>query len=243
VKSQISKLFTLFCMLSAGVLSISAVKATAKQSGAASSGALAQAKQNWPLRGGSLGQTYFSELSSINVQNVQSLGAVWISEKFADAATSRVTPIVNDGVMFYTAGARVYAVNAASGKPVWTYLTAVVAGRVQVTAGGANGAGVPNNQGVVVADGLVYVGLMNAHAIAVDEKTGKLVWDRDLSDYLPKPKRWIAAAPTYANGVLYWSITNNERWMGRAIALDGKTGHELWHFDVIPGPGQPGHET
>lgn len=208
-----------------------------------SNSSLQQTKDEWPLRGGSLGQTYYSGLSLINAQNVKDLGAVWVSDKFADGATSRVTPIVKDRMMFYTAGARVYAVDAATGKSVWTYLTAVVAGRVQVSAGGANGAGVPNNQGVVVADGLVYVGLMNAHAIALDEKTGKLVWDRDLADYLPKPKRWIAAAPTYANGVLYWSITNNERFIGRAIALDGKSGRELWHFDVIPGPGEPGHET
>src|SRR5579862_1897368 len=67
------------------------------------------ASQNWPQATGDLGNTRYSTLSQINTQTVKNLGAAWVSDKFDDAATSRVTPVVKDGMMFFSAGAKVYA--------------------------------------------------------------------------------------------------------------------------------------
>src|SRR5271170_1281917 len=73
------------------------------------------AKQDWSEATGDLGNRRYSELSQINTETVKNLGAAWISDKFDDAANSRVTPVVKDGVMYVTAGAKVYALDAKTG--------------------------------------------------------------------------------------------------------------------------------
>ena len=45
-----------------------------------------------------------------------------MSEAFPDGATSRSTPVVHDGLMFLNAGQRVYALDATSGKRIWSWL-------------------------------------------------------------------------------------------------------------------------
>src|ERR1700682_135344 len=62
------------------------------------------AKQNWLQATGDWGNTRYSDLSQINTQTVKNLSGGWVSEKFDDAGTSRVTPVVQNGVMYLTAG-------------------------------------------------------------------------------------------------------------------------------------------
>ena len=50
--------------------------------------------------------TRYSESFQINADTVRDLGATWISDKFDDAATSHVTPVVNQGLMFVSAEQR-----------------------------------------------------------------------------------------------------------------------------------------
>jgi len=200
------------------------------------------ANQEWPVVGGGLGDERYSPLSQINTRNVNNLGAAWVSQKFEDGALSRVTPVVHDGLMFVTAGAWVYALDCKTGARVWAYQT--VAQHIAARGGQQGpGAGVANGQGVTVGDGKVFVGLMNGHIVAIDEKTGKFVWDQLVGNDQPR-RQGVSAAPVYANGRLFTSITFDEgRFVGRALSLDPKDGHELWRFSTIPGPGEPGHET
>src|SRR5271156_1015117 len=67
------------------------------------------AKQNWSQATGDIGNTRYSALSQIDTSTVKNLGATWVSDKFDDGGTSRVTPVVHNGVMFVTSGAKVYA--------------------------------------------------------------------------------------------------------------------------------------
>lgn len=206
---------------------------------------LAPAEQNWPYVTGDLANTRYSALTQVNTETVKNLGAAWISDKFDDAATSRVTPVVREGVMYLTAGAKVYALDARTGKIIWKYETSGSEIAMTGSAGGRGGRGIPSWQGVGLGEGKVFVGLTDGHMIALDEKSGKLLWNRLVGDDLtPVMTPKIDSSPVYVNGAVYTGLTFGEgRYVGRAIALDAKDGHELWRFNTVPGPGEPGHET
>jgi glucose dehydrogenase len=71
--------------------------------------------------GGDLGDKHYSALAQINLQNVQSLGGAWVSAPFDDGASSRSTPAMKDGRLFFNAGSRVYALDAKTGAVIWKF--------------------------------------------------------------------------------------------------------------------------
>jgi len=201
------------------------------------------AAKDWPLVGGDWGNTRFSSLTQINVDNVKSLGGAW--SKKLDEVGSRATPVVHDGLMFVTAGAHVYALNPKSGETVWTYAPDPA----------------PNNlyKGVAVGGGLVYVGLSDSQVVALKEKTGELVWKGMVADSVaarpdlaklnfyvgsPTTGKYVSGSPTYANGIVVVGMANGDYGIrGRVAGFDAKTGKRLWTFDTIPAPGEIGHDT
>ena len=139
----------------------------------------------WSIVGGDWHNSRFSTLNGINTQTVARLGGAWTSQKF-DAGTSRATPVVRDGVMFVTAGASVYALNARSGETLWQYgrrsLDTGRQGGPPSSAQGAPPQGAPSKEGVALGEGLVFAGLADAQVIALREKTGELAWNEYIGD-------------------------------------------------------------
>src|SRR5579883_181407 len=186
------------------------------------------AAKDWPAVGGSWSNARYSSLDKINTQNVKQLGGAWL-HKF-DGEISRASPVVADGAMFITAGQHVYAIDPKTGNTVWSYQ--------------AEAAPSGMYKGVAVGDGRVYVGLGNGHLIALDEKTGKLEWTGIVGDDPPVKGQAIPAGPTYVNGLVVTGLANGDYGLdGRIVALDARTGKQVWRFDTIPPPGQPGHDT
>jgi quinohemoprotein ethanol dehydrogenase len=209
------------------------------------------ASREWTSVSGDLNNSRFSSLTQINLQTVKDLNGAWVSQKFEDGVTSRATPVVKDGMLFITAGTRVYALDGKTGKTVWNYDTAPP-GAPRDSAGTgsqmyvamAMGRGVPNAQGVAVADEKVFVGLTNGRLLALGEHTGELEWSHQIGDDPPKPGQSISAAPAYFDGVIYVGLGNGDYHVrGQLVAIDAKTGKELWHFFTVPGPGEFGNDT
>jgi len=131
------------------------------------------AGRNWPVVGGDWTNSRYSTLTQINMQTVKNLGGAWVSRKFEDGAASRSTPIIKDGLMFVTAGTRVYALNAKTGDNVWSYQTDSRQGpKALDTTGGLVevlkiGHGLPSPPGVAVGDDVVFAGLTDGHVIAL----------------------------------------------------------------------------
>src|SRR6185437_5059155 len=116
------------------------------------------AGKDWPAVAGDWDNNRFSTLKQINTANIKQLGGAWM-HKF-DGEQSRASPVVADGMMFITAGAHVYAINPATGEEIWNF-------KPEAAASGMY-------KGVAVGDGMVFVGLSNAHIVALKEKTGEL---------------------------------------------------------------------
>lgn len=210
------------------------------------------ASREWPTVGGDWNNTRYSKLSQINVRNVKRLQAAWVSSAFEEGATSFVTPVVRDGMMFVTAGRWIYALNAKTGTRLWSYATAGShpaddterVSRKTVEYSPDSIEGVPNWKGVGVGGGLVFVGLLDGHVIALSEKTGRLVWSQQTGIAQPKTGQWAAVAPSYVDGNVFTGLSDGDHHLrGRLVALDAKTGSRRWDLFSIPGPGEPGHET
>ena len=196
------------------------------------------AASHWSTVGGDSGNTRYSSLTQINAQNVAQLGAAWTSEKISPPPSSRGVPVIDHGLMFLTSAPFVYAVNISTGKIAWRYRTA--AGE----AGGIMGPpGSPGREGVVVGDGLVYVGLTNANLIALREETRELVWKTYLGDPVHAPSEGASGAPLFADGLVSVGLNADYGYRGQIVAVDAKTGREAWRFFVVPSPGEPGSET
>lgn len=241
MRSHVSRLLIISVAVLSGVAVLNPQSSLGQLSG---SGPLAPAK-DWTLVGGDWTNARHSTLSQINQQTIQHLGAAWVS-KFDGGASSRATPVVHDGLMFITAGSRVYALNAKTGENVWNFQTELrPSEHVNALELQRAGLGIPNSQGVAVADGKVFVGLMDGNVIALDEKTGRSLWTRQVGDDPPLKKegRWIGPAPTYAGGMVYVGLAADYGTRGQVAALDAETGKELWRFYTVPGPGEIGHDS
>jgi quinohemoprotein ethanol dehydrogenase len=204
----------------------------------------------WPLVHGDWTNERYSTLDQINMNTITKLGGAWVSKKFEDGASTRSAPVVKDGAMYVNAGARVYALNAKSGVMLWNWRSdtrekpkalETPMGLVQALNAGQ---GFPSPQGVAVGQGRVFVGLTDGRVVALDQKTGTLMWNQPIGQVPPQKGESVSGAPTYANGVVFVGLANGD-WAlrGRVVALDAKTGHELWHFFTVPAPSEVGHNT
>ena len=86
-------------------------------------------------------------------------------------------PLVADGVLYYTGSySRTFALNGATGEVIWSYFPELDEALV------ARQTHSPYNRGVAIGDGKVYVGTVDGRLIALDMKTGKVMWDTKLVD-------------------------------------------------------------
>jgi len=209
------------------------------------SNALAPSTKEWPAVSGDLGNTRYTALTQISRDTLPKLKGAWLSERFVDGGAGRAMPVVKDGMLFLTGGSYVYAIDAKTGATIWKHQTGAAA------AGNNSGLndfaraepGLPDREGVAVADGKVFVGLSNAHAIALDEKTGKELWDGYAGIDPPRPGQGISGAPLYAGGLVFVGTSADPGFRGKVVAFDGNTGKKAWEFFVVPGPEDAGHET
>lgn len=218
----------------------------------ASEKAVQPAATNWPTVGGDLYNTRYSTLTRVHTGNVSNLGAEWVSETFDEGGRSSVTPVVDDGVMFVSAGRKVYALDAVSGVRIWSYSTVpdTRTERSHETLPGLKSepfrgpTAVPNSKGVAISPDMIFVGLVDGNVIAIRKKTGELAWMQQTGVSAPKPLQRISGAPVYVNGVVLVGLANGDANLrGRITALHGETGKILWQIFTIPGPGEAGNET
>jgi quinohemoprotein ethanol dehydrogenase len=77
---------------------------------------------NWMAPGRTYGEQHFSPLNKIDADNVKGLGLAWYYDLNVAHRAQEATPLVIDGVMYITgAWSKVFALDAKSGAPLWTY--------------------------------------------------------------------------------------------------------------------------
>jgi quinohemoprotein ethanol dehydrogenase len=188
----------------------------------------------WPLTGGTAFEQRYSELTEINRTNVGHLGMAWAFSDFVVRGRTHrgveATPVMVDGVLYFSGPwSVVYALDAKSGKHLWTYDPQVDGAFARKACCDAV------NRGVAVFNGRVYVGTLDGYLDAVDAKTGKRVWRADtLTDRTRSLT--ITGAPRVADNLVV--IGNGGADMGSrgyVTAYDAVTGKQAWRFYIVPG--------
>jgi alcohol dehydrogenase (cytochrome c) len=141
-------------------------------------------------------------------------------------------PLVVGDVMFLTTSFNhVYAINAVTGQEYWHYKHKM--GAITTYCCG------PNNRGVAAFDGKLYMGTLDAKLVALDAKTGKLMWETQIED--PELGYSETMAPVAVDGKVLIGTNGGEYGVrGFVKAYDAKDGKLLWTFFTIPDKGHEG---
>ncbi|GLR27094.1 pyrroloquinoline quinone-dependent dehydrogenase [Limnobacter litoralis] len=135
--------------------------------------ATAGADTDWPVFGGNWQHQRHSELTQINVHNVNRLEPAWTFDTKV-SGSFQATPIVVGRVMYVSLPFNgVVALKADTGEEIWRYIHDRIKSRPMCCG--------PANRGVAVENGLVYMGTVDSRLIALDAQTGKKVWDVDVT--------------------------------------------------------------
>ena len=192
--------------------------------------------ENWLAHGRTHDEQRFSPARKINDGNIGSLGLAW----YFDIPTKRgieATPLVIDGVMYVTgAWSIVYALDARSGKPLWIYDPAVPKLWAKYACCDVV------NRGVAAWGNNVYVGTLDGYLVALDARSGEVVWRTDTIDR-DKPYT-ITGAPRVVKGKVLIGNGGGEYGVrGYVTAYDAETGEQAWRFYTVPGNPADGFEN
>ena len=188
----------------------------------------------WLTFGGDYANQRHSRLTQITPANVDRLVPQWTFQT-GEVEKFETTPLLRDNVLYVTGPLNTaWALDARTGRPFWEY-------RRELPENLTACCGLVNRGFAMLGDRL-YMVTLDAHLLAFDSATGRIVWDATLADYSIGYAATIA--PIAANGNIIVGVAGGEFGIrGFIDAYDAETGARAWRFYTIPGPGEPGNET
>jgi alcohol dehydrogenase (cytochrome c) len=179
-----------------------------------------------------------SPLTQITPENVGRLVAQWTfqTETMARGRGFEATPLALDGVLYFTGpNDYAWALDGRTGRPFWRY-------RRELPNNLTYGASVPVNRGFGVMGNRLFMTTLDAHLLALDMKSGALLWDVELADY--KVGYSATVAPLAVKDKLIVGISGGDfPTRGFLDAYDPGSGRRIWRFNTVPASGEPGSET
>jgi alcohol dehydrogenase (cytochrome c) len=170
----------------------------------------------------------FSPLKQITKANVNNLRVAWTWT--LSPGSNEATPIVHDGVMFvHSPGDKLQAIDAVTGDLLWQYARVLPPG---VNAG--------NKRAISIYGNKVYLGTSDVHVVALDVKTGRVIWDEPLAE---ERGFGLSGGPLVAKGKVMIGTSGRVGGKNYIVALDAETGSLAWRFNTIAQPGEPGGDT
>ena len=193
---------------------------------------------DWGVYGGDTGNTRFSQAKQITTANVKNL-KVAFAVQLGSVRSQESTPILIDDMLVVTSSfgpKNVIAVNAKTGDLKWRYTPEIPKNVEQFTCCDVD------NRGVAHANGRVFVGRLDAKLTALDAKTGKELWTTTVMDYTQGAT--ITSPPTIVKDLVITGYAGGEFGVrGALVALDQKTGKEVWRTHTVPIGNEKGAET
>ncbi|MBT4160208.1 MAG: PQQ-binding-like beta-propeller repeat protein [Gammaproteobacteria bacterium] len=173
----------------------------------------------------------FTPLRQINKENVSKLKVAWSAP--LRGGENMPSPLVHQGVMFFhTFPDTVLALDASNGNVLWRYQH-------------DHELRFSKKNGIALAGDKVLVPTSDLHLIALNARTGKLIWDHAIATDSPKSELYqLRSAPLVAGNKVIQGITSFFMPKGSFIvAVDIDSGEEVWRFNTIARPGETGGNT
>lgn len=199
-------------------------------------------KGDWLLWRGDHANTGFSQLDQINKETVKNLQLAW-AWPMADVGIQETVPLIHDGVMFIqTSNGIVEALNAKTGDLLWTYRH-VLPEMNATWSYQANQARRQKNSIALAGDKIILT-TPDAKLVALDAKTGKVAWDKQVLDW-EKGYSYTVGALIAGDKII--TAISGCSIAGTAggcyiMAHDLTTGEELWRFNTINDPDNPAQQ-
>ena len=170
----------------------------------------------------------FSPLTTLNATNVKNLMPAWAFSLGGEKQRGQESqPIIYDGVMYITGSySRLFAIDLKTGKELWQYDARLPEGILPCCD--------VINRGAAIYGDNIYFGTLDARLVALNRKTGDVVWNKKIADY--KEGYSYTAAPLIVNGMVIVGNSGGEFGIvGQVTAFDAETGETVWTRPVIEG--------
>src|SRR5262245_36634056 len=179
--------------------------------------------QNWLMYSGTYSSQRHSPLTQITTANAKDLTLKWVFQS-RSLEKSEVTPLVVNGVMYTTESINnVIALNATTGKTLWTF-------NYTPDPAAKNCCG-KMTRGLAIADNKVFLASFDANMIALDATTGRQLWKTPGGD--PKKGQAFTTAPLVIKDKVIAGTAGGEYGVrGFIAAWDVNTGQEVWRFNT-----------
>ncbi|MFO1151785.1 MAG: PQQ-dependent methanol/ethanol family dehydrogenase [Alsobacter sp.] len=188
----------------------------------------------------------FSPLATINRENVKSLVPAWSFSFGGEKQRGQESQaLIHDGVIFVTGSySRLYAIDAKTGDKIWEYNARLPEGILPCCD--------VVNRGAALWKDLVIFSTLDAQLVALNQKTGKVVWKKEIDDFKAGYSNTAAPliVPTKAFGTLVLTGVSGGEFgvVGRVEARSAETGELIWVRPVLEGlmgtvKGQPSTMT
>jgi alcohol dehydrogenase (cytochrome c) len=193
---------------------------------------------SWLTYSGDYSGQRHSPLKQITPENAHRLSAQWTfqTDTTARGRGFEATPLIVDGVIYSTGpNGFAWALDARTGRPFWRY-------RRELPNNLTYGASVPVNRGFGVLADRLFMTTLDSHLVALDMKTGGVLWDIALADY---KAGYSGTVPPLVvkDRLIVGSSGGDYPTRGFLDAYDPATGKRIWRFNTVPAPGEPGSET
>jgi alcohol dehydrogenase (cytochrome c) len=198
-------------------------------------GGLAQPTR-WLTYSGDYSGKRHSPLTQITPANVGRLASQWT---FTTGLTGKFesTPLVIDGTLYVTGQMNnAWAIDARTGREIWRYQrTLPPQTDLRVCCGMVN-------RGFAVRGDRLFMTTLDAHVVALDRQTGKVLWDVEMAD--SRLGYAGTGAPLVVDDKIIVGVAGGEFAIrGFLDAYDAQTGKRVWRFWTVAAPGEPGGDT
>ncbi len=186
------------------------------------------APNTWPQYHGDYSGRRHIHLTQITPQNVGDLTLAWAFQT-NQGAEIKSSPLLVDGVLYFTVPDNVWAVDARSGHMIWRYTRPSTGEHI-------------GHRGVAMYKGWLYFTTPDAHLISLDAKDGKVRWDKIIAD--ATKGYWTTMAPLVVKGHVIVGVSGDfDNLPGYLRSFDPESGSIQWQWDATPPAGTPNATT
>ena len=183
---------------------------------------------SWPTYNGDYSGRRYSTLKQINASNINSLRLAWAFQ--AHSAAIKSTPLLVNGILYFTVPDHVWAVDAHTGHQIWHY---------HYESQGGDHIG---HRGVGMYHDWLFFTTPDAHLVSLNAKDGKVRWNVELAD--EKIGYFSTMAPLVIRNHVIVGVSGDVTDVpGFLESIDPETGKVEWRWYSEPKRGEPGSET
>lgn len=184
---------------------------------------------SWPTYHGDYSGKRHSGLTQITQANVHNLGLAWAFQT-GQAATIKSSPLLVNGILYFTVPENIWAVDARSGHMIWRYTN-------PPTKGDHIG-----NRGVGMYKDWLYFMLPDGHLLSLNAKDGTVRWSVEIADV--NKGYWTTMAPLVVGDHVIVGVSGDlDNLTGYLRSVDPETGKTQWQWNSTPPPGTPNKAT